>query len=168
MSDEVFSLALTSSNTNSNPLNNPILRTAGNYADVSWLVNWDELFGDKIKQYKHCRVRFNLTQGGATYSYNSQMGYLAASFQTDYNANTTCMPTILGMLYPRQTVHSGSVTDLQIYAISTLDECGVDINIESLYGRQYLNLKWCNDDAFTPLANITTDYQIMLTFQLYN
>jgi hypothetical protein len=166
MSDEVFSLCLSTSTSQSNNLNIPIYRTAGNLADVSWLVNYDEIFGDKIKEYNFCRVRFNLAQGSATYSWNSQIGYLAANFQSDFNAPTTCMPTILGIIYAQQNQNT-QFSD-QVYTVSTLNECGVDININSLIGRQILQLKFCNDDSNTPMSNIANDWEIALFFQLYN
>jgi len=168
-SDEVYSLCLTTSNTNSNILNNPIIRTAGNYSDVSWLVNWDEIIPqEKIEEYKYCRVRFNLYQGAyPSYTYNNQLGYLCANFQSNFNAPTTDLPTILGILHTSINPNSGG-SETGVYQRSTLDEVGVDININGLKGRQYLQLKWVNDDSYNTISNITKDWEIMLTFQLYN
>jgi hypothetical protein len=167
MTDEVYSLCLSTSTSQSDKRNIPIYRTASNYADVSWLVNWDEIIPqEKISEYKFCRVRFTLLQGSSTYSWNTQLGYLCANFQSDFNIQTTCLPTILGVLYAQQSQNPNSSD--QVYSLTTLDQCGVDININSLRGQQILQLKWCNDDSITPLSNISKDYEISLFFQLYN
>jgi len=167
MNKEVYNLALTTSNLNSNVDNNPIIRTAGNYADVTWLVNFDQFIPqEKLDQYKFCRVRFSFIQGPQTFTWNNQIGYLAINLQSDFNAPTTILPTILGMLYP--ITDPNTRTADQVYIITTLDQIGVDININSLRGRQFLNIKLCNDDSYSLLANITNDYEICLFFELYN
>jgi hypothetical protein len=165
-SNEIFTLALTTSNTNSNNDNNPVLRIPGNYADVTWNVDWDTLFRGRQSLFKFCRVRFSLYQGTATYNWNAQTGYLAANFSSDFNAPTTMLPTILSLLYAQQTPNT-QTTD-QCYIVSTLNECGVDINLSALVGRQFLNIKWVNDDAYSLIANIATDWEIILQFELSN
>jgi len=168
MTDEVYSLLLSTSTSQSDKRNVPIYRTAGNYADVSWIVNWDQIIPqEKISEYKFCRVRFTLLQGSSTYSWNNQLGILSTNLQSDFTIQTTCLPTILGVLYAKQTDNTISILE-QVYSLTTLDQCGVDININSLRGQQILQLKWCNDDSITPLSNISKDYEISLFFQLYN
>jgi len=164
MSEEVYSICLSTYSSQPDTRNNPINRT--NLADVSWRVNWDEIIPqEKINEYKYCRVRFNLAFGPKTLVFNDQLGYLGANFQSDFNANTTCMPTILGVIYPRN--NATNVNTTQIITRSTLSEIGVDINLNSLRGQQVLQLKMCNDDAFTPMSNIDLDWTIDLFFTLY-
>jgi len=175
-SEEVYTLLLTTSNTNTNKASNPVYRTdsAGNLSNEIWEVDYDTLFRGRQKLFKHCRVRFNLSGASADYtSYSAQTGYLCANFASSYNASTTGVPTILGLVYPTVNLNTvaGPPTDLYPdgYNVSTLDEIGVDINIEQLYGRHLLNLKLINDDSFKPLSNVTdNNWVIMLQFTFYN
>jgi len=164
-SEEVYSLCLSTYSTQPDIRNVPINRS--NLADVSWRVNWDQLIPrEKISQYKYCRVRFHLLFGPKTLAWNTQLGYLGANFQSDFNAQTTCMPTILGVLYPQNNpTNSGGN---QVIIRSTLYEIGVDININSLTGQEVLQLKMCNDDAFTTMSNIDLDWEVALFFTLYS
>jgi hypothetical protein len=164
-SDEVYSLCLSTYPTQPDPRNIPIDRSS--LADVSWRVNWDEIIPqEKLSEYKYCRVRFNLSFGAKTLVWNTQLGYLGANFQSDYNAPTTCMPNILGVLYPQNNPTNAATN--QVITRTTLYEIGVDINLNSLRGQQVLQLKMCNDDAFTTMSNIDLDWEIALYFQLYN
>ena len=78
-----------------------------------------------------------------------------------YNAETT-MGTVLGLVYPTDCPTTG--TNIHCMLSSTMSETGVDINIPS--GVQQINLMFCNDDSQTLMT--MPDYQIMLTFELYN
>jgi hypothetical protein len=167
--EEVYTLLLTSSNTNSNKQNNPIYRDpSGNLANIIWEVDYDTLFRGRQQLFKHCRVRFNLMGAGGTYTYDAQTGYLCANFATNYNAQTTYLPCILGLLHARTNPNSAVSSAVSVYTVSTLQEVGVDINLTQLQGRQNLNLRWTNDDGYSLIGNITADWQIMLEFTLYN
>ena len=74
--------------------------------------------------------------------------------------------TILGLIYAQQNPNTNTVD--QVYIASTLNECGVDIDLQALTGRQFLTIRFCNDDSFSPIANITENWEIMLQFELYN
>jgi len=164
-SSENYTLLLTSYRTNSNNDNNPIPFDFS-LNNVTWNVDYDSLFKGRQDLFKHCRVRYSLYQGSQTYSvYSNQVGYLAASFQSSYNG-PCFMPTILGLIYAQQNPNTNTVD--QVYIASTLNECGVDIDLQALAGRQCLNIKFCNDDTFSPILNIIENYEIMLQFQLYN
>lgn len=165
--EEVYTLLLTTSNLNSNKQNNPVLRD--NLANVIWEVDYDTIFRGRQKLFKHCRVRFNLMGAGGTYgSYNAQTGYLCANFATNYNATTTYLPCILGLLWARTNPNTALGSAASVYTVSTLYEVGVDINLAQLQGRQQLNLRMTNDDGYSLMGNITTDWEIMLEFTLYN
>lgn len=167
--EEVFTLLLTTSNTNSNKANNPIYRDPlGNLANIIWEVDYNTLFRGRQQLFKHCRVRFNLMGAGGTYNYNAQTGYLAANFATNYNAQTTYLPCILGLLHARTNPNSAVGSAVSVYTVSTLQEVGIDINLAQLQGRQNLNLRWTNDDGYSLIGNITADWEIMLEFTLYN
>lgn len=164
--EEVYTLLLTTSNLNSNKANNPVLRD--NLANVTWEADFDTLFRGRQKLFKHCRVRFNLMGAGGTYGYNAQTGYLCANFATNYNAPTTYLPCILGLLWARTNPNSALGSAVSVYTVSTLQEPGVDINLDQLQGRQNLNLRMTNDDGYSLIGNITADWEIMLEFTLYN
>jgi len=167
--EEVYTLLLTTSNTNSNKQNNPIYRDpSGNLANIIWEVDYDTLFRGRQQLFKHCRVRFNLMGAGGTYIYDAQTGYLCANFATNYNAQTTYLPCILGLLHARTNPNTATGSAVSVYTVSTLQEVGVDINLAQLQGRQNLNLRWTNDDGYSLIGNITADWQIMLEFTLYN
>jgi len=165
--DEIYTITLSTATAQTNRDNIPVLRTAGNYSDVSWLINYDSLFKGRQKLFKFCRVRFNWYQGSSTYTWNNQNGYLAANFASKFNSPTTCLPTILGIVTPSINPNNTGVNP-HAFLVSTLNEIGVDVNIDQFQGSQLLQLKFCNDDAFTPMSGITKDYLIFLSFQLYN
>jgi len=171
---ESYTLLLTTSNTNNNKQNNPVHRadTIGNLSNVTWNVDYDSLFMNRQKLFKHCRVRFNLLGAAENYSsFNAQTGYLCANFASNYNASTTDLTTILGLVYPKTNENTTLALPAlpKGYNVSTLDEIGVDINIEQLYGRQFLNLRLINDDSFSIIKNITSNnWEIMLLFTFYN
>jgi hypothetical protein len=165
--DEIYSITLTTSNQNSDKNNNPIFRTAGNYSDVSWNINYDALFNGRNKLFKYCRVRFNLQGAAGNYTFNNQNGYLCANFQTNFNSQNTLLPCILGLIYAKTNPNTQD-TDLNVYSISTLNDIGVDILPSQLEGIKILNIKMVNDDSLTQISNITKDWEIFLTFQLYN
>jgi len=170
--EEVYTLLLTTSNTNTNKANNPVYRNdaSGNLTTEIWEVDYDNLFKGRQKLFKYCRVRFNLMGAAATYaSWVSQTGYLCANFASNYNAPTTNLPTILGLVYPKTNPNTAAGGNPQCYIVSTLEEIGVDINIEQLYGRQLLNLQLINDDSFSIIKNVTlNDWTVMLHFTFYN
>ena len=170
MSNEVYTLLLTTSNTNSNKANNPVYRDpSGNLANIIWNVDYDTIFRGRQQLFKHCRVRFNLMGAGGTYgSYNAQTGYLCANFATNYNAQTTYLPCILGLLWARTNPNTSTGSVASVYTVSTLQDVGVDINLAQLVGRQNLNLRFTNDDGYSLIGNITTDWEIMIEFTLYN
>jgi hypothetical protein len=169
--DEVYTLMLNTYASNSNANNNPVKRidAGNNITNVTWNIDWNDVFKGRQNIYKHCRVRFHLAQGSGTYTFNAGLCYLASNLPSTYNnSNTTRCSTFLGLLYPQTNPNSNGGAS-QIYDVSTLNDVGVDISIEQLYGKQYLNLQWLTDDASTPLQTfIQTDWEILLHFTLYN
>jgi len=167
--EEIYTLLLTTYNDNTNKANNPVYRDAsGNLANVIWEIDYDTLFRGRQQLFKHCRVRFNLMGAGGTYTYDAQSGYLCANFPTDFNAQTTYLPCILGLLNARTNPNSAAGSAASVYIVSTLEEVGVDINLSQLVGRQRLNLRMTNDDGYSLIGNITNDWEIFIEFTLYN
>jgi hypothetical protein len=139
-----------------------------NLSNCAWRIDFDNLFGGKNKEYSNCRVRYNLISNSFTAStpastdWINYSGYLAISLPSSYNANTT-NGTILGMIYPIDCPVTG--TGIHCIQVSTLSECGVDINVP--IGVQQVNIALINDDSMSFMTTFQ-EYQILLSFELYN
>lgn len=167
-SSTCYTLYLT---TNSIPNQNelsPISNT--NLANVSWIVDWDVLFSNEQPKYKHCRLRYEFqTQNKATSSnWDTYLGYLTCNLASNHQG-TTGMGTVLGLLYYTFKVHyiSGRVgTECTQFEINTMNTAGIDIVVPR--GRDVLNIKLMNDDAFTQFNQHQQNWQILMQFELYN
>ena len=168
----VYSLYL-STQISSPVSNNVVVLNKSNLANVSWRVDWESLFKGEQKNYKFCRLRYFLisdTFAASTPASNDWInygGYITVSLPSMYNANTT-LGTIVGLNSPIDCPISG--TSLHCLFSSTLAECGVDVNVSGLTGVQQLNvglLSWSTAASPQYLAT-GQEYQILLTFDLYN
>lgn len=143
----------------------PVNKT--NLANVSWNIDWDNLFRKEQYNYKHCRVRYSLTTNkwtaiGSNDDWDNYQGYLACSLPSMYNATTTS-GTFLGIIYPTD-VYTVTVSNDHTIVSSTMGEVGIDISMPM--NNSVLNIQFLTDTG--AFIGITPEYQIILSFELYN
>jgi hypothetical protein len=136
--------------------------------NVAWNIDWDNLFRKEQDNYKYCRVRFHLVSNrwntiGNNNDWNDFQGYLGCNLPSAYGATTT-NGTMLGLVYPRDVFATSSSTQHCI-VISTMEEVGVDINMPR--GNSMLRLYFMKSAEVAFMAG-TPEYEIQLTFELYN
>jgi len=142
----------------------PINKTSLN--NVTWNIDWSNLFKGEEKNYKYCRVRFNMVSNSFTSvanAWNNLSGYLTCNLSSQYGLTGT--GAILGLTYPIDCPTTGSTT--HVILVNTLSECGVDVIIPGPNNSNF-TLTYMNDDAQTINATFSFDYEILLTFELYN
>lgn len=159
------------------PPANPIDRNSR--ANVTWAMNWNDFFrGNNLNgKYKYCRVRHQFTSTEALSYYldpssnviplvpNDFLGYISCNLQSNNSLSATQNGTVLGFFYPRRCLTPYTNTNWY-YNNSTLDEKGVDIVIPT--GNQPFTISFYNY-ATNQLVNFReTDWQILMTFELYN
>lgn len=163
----VFTLFLSTQIT-SPKTNSVVPLDKSNLSNCSWRIDFDNLFKGMDKDFKYCRVRFNLISNSftasvpATTDWQNYSGYLAISTPTMFNAETTT-GTILGMVYPIDCPITG--TGIHCIQVSTLSECGVDIIKPT--GVQQMNVMLVNDDSISYMTTFQ-EYELLLSFELYN
>lgn len=149
------------------PILPPTLSTS-NLSNVSWSIDWDNLFRRNQYDYKYCRVRFDLVSESfaastpATNDWTNYGGYISLSLASSYNAITT-NGTIIGQIWPMDCPITGS--SIHCINISSMSENGVDVNIPS--GTGILNIQMIKGDGFVPMTTFQ-QYNILLSFELYN
>lgn len=159
-----LSTAITSPNTSAF---NPIIPiNKSNLNNVSWNIDWSNLFKGEDKNYKFCRVRFSMSTPNfpsAANAWNNLSGYLTSNLSSRFGS--TGQGAILGLVYPMDALTTGTGTHTLL--VNTMAETGVDVNIPSNVNNT-LTLTFMNDDAITPMTVFTFEYQILLSFELYN
>ena len=159
-----LSTAVTSASTS--PFNPIIPVNDPSNNNVSWNIDWSNLFKGDDKNYKFCRVRFHLTSesfASAANHWNNLSGYLTSNFSSRFGS--TGIGAILGLVYPQNALTTGTGT--HVVFVSTMGETGVDINMPSNVNNT-LTLTFMNDDSFTRMSVFDFEYQILLSFELYN
>jgi hypothetical protein len=129
--------------------------------NVTWLVDYDNLFNGRQQLFDFCRVRFQLLNGYTGYTIASNQGYLSASFPTDFNAQTT-NGCVLGLLIP-----FGPGPGIGVYLQNSQNDVGVDICHKQLNGVQPLTIQWINMSGEL-MPNVATQTVMELIFELYN
>lgn len=142
----------------------PVNKT--NLYNVTWNIDWSNLFKGDEKNYKFCRCRVYLTSesfaaGGSTW--NNLSGYLSCNLPSMFGS--TGQGTILALVNPQDCPTTGTSTHVVI--VNTLGEIGVDINIPTNVNQNF-TISFFNDDAQTFMTTYTSEYQILLSFDLYN
>jgi len=159
-----YNVVLSTQYTATQPFGN-LLRPIGNgnLANVTWLVNWDGLFGADALRYKKCVLRYRLvSETSASITAPNNTGFLSLTgVSTDKQAGN--IPSaFIGLITPEVSPTSGQ----NRFNISTLgDFHGTQINVPS--GTNELAVRFYNDDAITFQSNLT-NYIINLQFSLYN
>jgi len=162
----VYTLYLSTISTNSPAGNQSIPVDRTNLNNVTWNINFDELFRYDNKTYKRCRVRYNLI--GTSWSaiatdWETYLGYLTCNLPSSYQSTGT-YGTVLGPITAIDCPTTGTST--HCLSINTTDETGVDIAVPN--NNQAFTLTFNRADLSSGLriSNIY-DYQIILYFELY-
>jgi len=137
-------------------------------ANVTWSMDWNEFFrNNNINgKYKYCRVRYQFTSTESLpYVYEDYLGYISCNLQSNHSLSATQNGTILGFFYPRQ-MEVPQLSANWYYNNSTLDEKGVDIVIPT--GSQSFTISFYNYATNKLINFIGIDWQILMTFELYN
>lgn len=159
-SPETYTLTL-SSNT-LNPAGNGRPLPFANRNNVTWRVDYDNLFKGRLELFDYCRVRFTLINGSGAYTTNPQQGYLSADFPTNFNAPTTT-GCILGIIVPQ----ANPVGTQGVFIVNGQNCIGVDITHKQLTGVQPLTIQWLTTNG-TLMSGLVGGVSIELYFELYN
>jgi hypothetical protein len=126
---------------------------------VSWLIDWDNLFG-KTNDYKTCNVRFNLIGKSSdldNYTYNN-IGCLRANLPSVFQnqINMTALGMCLAELDQTDTIKARLVGD-------TLMSHGVTIQIPRGFSQFTLQIIGVGEET----AILADDYIILLSFEAH-
>lgn len=140
-----------------------------NLANVTWNINWDDLFGGDSSKYSSCHVRIHLisdTWSSGLTDWSDYVGYLSCSLASGFQQQRGQNGTILSLLYPKMGVNTiqGSVVS---YDVSTLDtKTGVQINIPR--GSSPFTISLRQDNPTSALISWSTapNWSIFLSFEL--
>jgi len=139
-----------------------------NLANVSWRVDFDNLFKGKQNEYNFCRVRFTVigdlfaASSPASTDWSNYTGYLSISLPTSFQADIV-NGTILGLIYPEDSPVTG--TGVHCILNSTMGNIGADLIIPS--GVQQMNVAFMSWLTNQPIATMQ-NYSLLLAFELYN
>lgn len=159
----VYNVILSTSITTAEPFGNlvkPIDKT--DLANVTWLVNWDGLFGQDVLRYKKCVLRYALiSNSSASITTLANTGYLVATgLSTDKQAGNY-PGTFLGLV----TIQTAPGGNSRFYTDNLGDFHGVQINVPTGVGQ--LGFRFYNYDAQSTQGNIP-NYVLQLQFHLFN
>ena len=144
----------------------PTTIDSANVNNVTWAVNWDDLFKGENKNYKRCTLRFQLNSIGFTRTdtdWGTYNGILTCNLQSS-SVGTTTYGTPLGLIYPIDNPCAPAGNDTRAFVLNTLDKVqGVDILVPS--GNSYFTLSWYNSSHMTLMTPLY-DYQVLLQFEL--
>jgi hypothetical protein len=167
----IYTLYLTTKITTANLPITPVFPqtiSTSTLPNVTWQVDWDNLFRKEQGKYNFCKVRFDLVSESFTAStpastdWTNYGGYLAVSLPSNFNAVTT-NGTILGQIWPSDCPVTG--TNIHCIINSTMSENGININMPT--GTSLFNVQMIKGDGFVPMP-LFQQYNILFSFELYN
>jgi hypothetical protein len=134
-----------------------------NVNNITWVVNYDELFHGRQELFEFCRVRFQLISF-ANLTHNNAYGIISTNLPSSFQ-NETGNGTYLGAIFNDRNPLS---TTTGAYFQNGFNDIGVDINHKQLSGVQPLNiqLRRANGAFITGLTGL--NYVLELYFELYN
>lgn len=162
----IYTLYLSTISSSSPAGNQSVPVDKTNLNNVTWNINFDELFRQDNHTYKHCRVRYNLMSTSWTAvssDWETYLGYLTCNLPSPYQSTGT-YGTVLGPTLAADCPTTGTTTHCMM--VNTTSENGVDIIVP--YNNQAFTLTFNRADLSSGLriSNIY-DYQIILYFELY-
>jgi hypothetical protein len=148
------------------------------YANVSWLVDWDSLFNRENYIYKYCNVRFRMIgEINASIIANDQtLGMITANFGQNYTGKNTSYVVLAPINLKRVASYSGGTytNEGNMIDVETMSH-GLGQQIDMPTGLKPFNIQlW--KDAFGCIGdpnNVLVDsssahqYYILFQFELY-
>lgn len=138
-----------------------------NLANVSWNVNWDELFRYENQKYSKCRVKYHLLMRAWTAvatDWNTYMGYLSCNLSSAQGGFGQ-YGTLLGPVYPMD--NPTTATTSHVMMVNTSSDVGVDVNVPTGFQNFTLSFNSADLSRGLKISNLN-DYQIILFFELYD
>jgi len=143
----------------------PATLTTTNTNNVTWQVDWDNLFKGYNKKYRRCSVKFQLNSDSWTAAagdWETYNGVLTCSLQSNTTGITT-YSTPLGLYYAVDCPTTGTTTHAIV--LNTLsNQQGVDVLVPT--GNSYFTLSWYRSNLIALTGASIYDYQILLQFEL--
>lgn len=135
-----------------------------NLANVSWRIDWDNLFRGMNYKYRRCVVRIGIQSASWTAGandWNDYSGYMSINMASAFGS-TTNNGTMLMFLHATDCPTTGTTT--HCFIGSTMDNaCGVDVIMPT--GVQQVTFSMYNDDAMT-LMTTFPEYQLRMCLEL--
>jgi hypothetical protein len=161
---------ITSSSTPGNSQVIPLIPetlTTTNQNQITWQINWDDLFKGENKKFKRCNLRFKLNSqswtAGAT-DWDSYNGVLCCNLGSNSVGNTT-FGTPLAIFSPEDAPTTSTTT--HVIVINTLaHQFGTEVLVPT--GNSFFTISWYKQTFLELLAVPVYDYQVMLQFELYD
>ena len=152
----------------SNPTSNqgvPVNKT--NLNNVSWNLNWDDIFRMENRKYRHCRLRIKLqsaTWSAVSTDWDTYLGYLTCNLPS-LTSGFASYGTVICPVFPIDCPTTGTTTHCMV--LDTTPEQGIDIMVP--VGNSDFTLTFNRADLSSGLriSNIY-DYQVFLYFELYD
>lgn len=134
-----------------------------NLANVTWLVNWEGLFGQDLLRYKKCVMRYSLiSESNTTLSGTANLGYLSVTGISTNKQIANIPGTFLGIIFPQGAIGTGNYR----FNIGNLTEYeGIEVNMPSSISE--LGVRFYVDSENTLQVNIP-HYVLQLQFHLSN
>jgi hypothetical protein len=144
------------------------------YANVSWLVDWDSLFNRENYLYKYCAVRFRMVGEINTgiQDNNQTLGVLAANFGATFSGKNAPY-VVLGSLdlkpvasftTPTYT-NVGNMIDTETMTHAQGQQIDMPIGLTTLNLQLWKDAFGCNGDANNTLVASSSTHQYYIIFQ---
>lgn len=136
-----------------------------NKANVSWLVNWEGLFGADILRYKKCVMRYQLVSDAITNLTNiaDNTGFIVVSGISSDKQSGNYPGTFLAISYPQTGIGGANTGRINIESLS--NSHGVQVNIPS--GISELGVRFYKSVDFSFQTGMV-NYVLQLQFHLSN
>lgn len=137
-----------------------------NLNNVTWSINWDDVFRMENSKFNRCRLRLKLTTTTWTAGANDwidYLGYLTCNLASRTGGFAT-YGTPIAQVTAMDAPTTGTTT--HVIMIDTTNEPGIDVEVP--YGNRDFTLSFNDNDLSqgTRMAGIQ-DYQVFLYFELY-
>lgn len=145
----------------------PAVLTTTNQNQITWQIDWDNLFKGENKKFKRCNLRLKLNSQSWTAAagdWESYNGVLTCNLASN-SSGTTTTGTPLALFAPEDAPTTGTTT--HVIVINTLaHQFGADVIVPT--GNSFFTISWYKQTFLELLAVPVYDYQVLLQFELYD